>query len=160
MPRDCSFGANAIVAFDVWNELTNDEIFVAHLAVARIDVESAVAIGRRDQELANCLLVTQILYQIHDAGLNQGLLVVADTMQKIKDWVDGGFIRVVVRGKDHAVPNRVPENLARNRTAFCAAGARCGQRHRRQNPEADNQGKSETEPGYAYERPGADVIHT
>ncbi len=129
MPRLSASVAGAVMSLDEGHEFLHQEILVALASVARIDEEGAVPIGRDDQEFADLLLIPQILNQIPAARVEQGLLILAETVQEIEHGIAARLLRIVAGRQQHAIRTTATcENLARDRTAFRAAGGVRGDR--------------------------------
>src|SRR5487761_266957 len=114
-------GPRAIRAFNERQEFADEEILVAVVTVARIDVETGVRVGRDDQKFAKLVLLPKILNQIPSTGADEHLLVFAQAVKKIKDRIAPRLARIVTGRQNRAVANRVAENFAANRAAFNAA---------------------------------------
>src|SRR5690242_9372220 len=82
-----AFRSDAIVAFDERNEFLKKEIFVAHAAIARIDVESSIRFRRDHEVFADFLLLPLVLDDVPAAGTYQKLLVVAEAVEKVENGI-------------------------------------------------------------------------
>src|SRR5271156_331146 len=76
--------ANRVMGLDIRNELANKEIAVAHAAIGRVDVETAPAFGRDDQEIGDLSLLAKIFDQFRSTALEQSLFVIAEPVQEIE----------------------------------------------------------------------------
>src|SRR5207245_11664195 len=112
----------------------HQKILVALAAIVRVDVETSVSGRSDDEELAKLVLLAQVLDQVHAAGLEKDLLVFAQAVEKIKDGVAGGLLRVVSRRQEHAVRHRAAKNFARKREALGASrgAGRCSRQSAKQ----------------------------
>jgi len=100
------------VAFDEGEEFADEEILVAHFAVARVDVEAAVGAGRDDQEFADLLLLPHVFDEVPAALGEQGLRVFSEAVEEIEN---GKFARVtgfVAGRQEDAVGDGVLEDCA------------------------------------------------
>src|ERR1700719_443403 len=89
-------GANPVFTFDVGQELLQKKIVVAHGSVRRIDVKAAAAFGCGDEKIAHLVLLAQILEQRPAATVEEGLLVIAQTVQEIEHRI--ALWRILLRG--------------------------------------------------------------
>src|SRR5215471_21071442 len=127
-PADGAVGtstAEVVFALDLRHELLQEEIAVAHGFIRGIDVEASPALGRHDQKVAHLALVTQIIQQSPAATVEQSLLVVAQSMQKIQNRITPRRVFlgpcVVARRNVNAISNRTLEDLAIKRAAINSA---------------------------------------
>src|ERR1700722_797726 len=146
------FRAHPVVALDIRQKFADEKILIAHLAIARINVEGPPAVRRNNQKFANPFLIAQILNHVHAAGIEQQLLIPAQPVQEIDRGIGVGLIGVVVGRKNHAIRNSMPQNLARRRTAL--RPSRRGTSWRNKNRNAHNQRSHQTQ------RPPAALTHT
>jgi len=121
-------GANAVVTLDERKEFAEKEIFVADLAVARIDIEAGAGSGRGDEEFAELLFLPGVLDEIPPAGMQEHLLVIAEAMKKVENRKLTGLVRVIGGRKKDAVWDGPVKDFAGNGVAFDAAGR--GREHR------------------------------
>src|SRR5580692_2138888 len=80
-------GKNPILAFHLRNEFLQKEVAVRHGAIGRVDIERAAPLWSDDQEITHLALVAQIVEQRPAAAIEEGLLVVAEAVQKIEHRV-------------------------------------------------------------------------
>ena len=126
--------AHAILALDERHEFLEEEIAVADFGFIcvplgnRVDVKAAPALRGDDKEIANLVLLAQVLDQLPGAGVNEGLLVVAESMQKIEHGILFAGVEVVGCGQQHAIVNGLAQNAALDVGTVNAAlgGERCG----------------------------------
>src|SRR5579859_202239 len=67
----------AIPFFDPGHELLQEEILIAVLAIARVDIETRLAGWRHYQEFSQLMLLPKVLDKIHPARMHKHLLVIA-----------------------------------------------------------------------------------
>src|SRR5487761_525736 len=111
-------GPRAVRAFDERQKFADEEILVTLAAVARIDVEAGVGVGRDDEKFAELMLFPKIFDQIPSAGADEHLFVLAESVKKIEHRIAPRLAPVVTGRQNCAVANRVAENFAVHRTAF------------------------------------------
>src|SRR5579863_4087359 len=101
------------------------KIAVAHRAVGGVDVEAASALRCGDQEITHFMLLTEIIEQAPAAATEQGLLVIAQSVQEIKHWITSrrmlGRAGVISGGQIDAIMNDLLEDVAVERAAVDAA---------------------------------------
>src|SRR5579862_1686703 len=121
---------DAILPFDVWKKFLEEKIAVADGAIRRIDVETATGLGSNDQEIAQPVLLAKIIEQRPTAALEQGLLVIAQPVQKIKHWITLRKLGCIVvsRRKINTIADNALQDPAIERTAVDPA--LCAQRER------------------------------
>ena len=99
--------AHAILVLDVGNELLQEKIAVGDRTVGGIDIETPPAFRGNDEKLADLVLPPEIIDQRPSPGVEQRLLVFAETVQKIKNGISRRrmFARaaVIVCRQVHAV---------------------------------------------------------
>src|SRR4029077_18069562 len=96
---------NAILALDERHEFLEKEVAVADLASisSRIDVKAAPTLRSDDEEVADLALLAKIFNQLPGAGVDERLLVVAETMEEVEDGMFFCRLSVVPRRQQHAV---------------------------------------------------------
>jgi hypothetical protein len=127
--RDSAIGAagpGTIVLLDVWEKFLEEEIFVALLAVAGIDVEAGAGCGSGDEEFADAIFFLEILDEVPAAGTEEHLFVVAEAVEEIEDGVAARFVGVEAGRKKNAVGDRAMEDSAGERIAFGARSSEGG----------------------------------
>src|SRR5579859_5061052 len=67
----------AIPPLDRRHKLLQEEILIAALAIARVDVETCLAGWRHNQEFSQLMLLPQVLDKIHSSRMHEHLLVIA-----------------------------------------------------------------------------------
>src|ERR1017187_5911436 len=87
--------AGAIVSLDEGHEFLHQEILVALASISRVNEEGAAPIGRSDHELADLLLIPQILNQVPAARVEKRLLILAETVQEIEHGIAARLLRIV-----------------------------------------------------------------
>src|SRR5205085_6579557 len=95
---DAAIGAarrDAVARLNAGQKFANQKIFVMDLAIARIDVKRGTGIGSDNQKFANLIAFPQILHQIECAAVNEHLIVVAESVEKIQDGELASFVDVV-----------------------------------------------------------------
>jgi len=115
-------GQDAIPFFDEREKLLKQEILVGGFPVLGIDVEACAALGRGDDEVGELTPFAHVLDEVKSAGVDKGLLVVAETVQEIENRELPGFLLVECGGKDDAIADGAREDLAGNGVALDAAG--------------------------------------
>src|SRR5271154_835974 len=100
-------GQDSVFALDVRKQFLQEKIAVAHGAVGGVDVEAASGLRRDNQEVAHLVLFAKIVEQRPAAAVEQGLLVIAQAVQKIEHRITlSGMLRrsrVVTGGQVDAV---------------------------------------------------------
>src|SRR5690348_11538069 len=76
--------SNAILAFNLWHELLQKEVTVAHGAVRRVYVKAAPALRGDDEKIAHLALPAEIVEQRPPTTVEERLLIVTEAMQKIE----------------------------------------------------------------------------
>src|SRR5437868_6742963 len=84
--------ADLIFSLDERQELVQEKIAVTLLAIGRIDIKSASAFRRCDQEFAYLVLSAQFFDLVPRAALKQALFVVTQSMLEIKHWIASGRV--------------------------------------------------------------------
>ena len=102
----------AVMRIDEGHHFLNQKILVGAFSVARIDEEGAIAIGRDDQKFTDLHLFPQILREIEAAGVDHGLLVLAEAVQEIQHRVAARPVVVVAGRQQNAVLDFAVEKLA------------------------------------------------
>jgi len=120
---DSALSSNPVFVFDIGKKFTKEKIAVSDLPVGGIDVETGFRLRRDDEKIPDFMLLAKVFHQIPSPRLEQGLLVVAQTMQVIKDGIAlaGMLGRVVTRGQHDTVMNALAESAAVQRVAVDAA---------------------------------------
>ena len=122
-------GRDAIAFFDEGKKFLDQEILVAVLAVAGVDVEARGAIGRSDQKIFEFVIVTEIGDNVPESGMDEELFIVAEAVEEIKDGEMGGFVGVEGGRENDAVGDGAREDFAGEGVAFDAAGCGVGSRN-------------------------------
>src|SRR5580765_3455238 len=121
----CAARADAVFALNVRQEFLEEEVAVTNRAVGGVDVEAAPSFGRDNQEVAHLVLAAQIVKQCPTARVEESLLVVAESVQKIQYWISLGRMvrrtRVITGGQVDAVVDDLFENTAVQGAAVDAA---------------------------------------
>jgi len=100
------------VRFYVRQELGEKKIAVTIMPVSRIYEETASPLRRDHQEISDLVLLPEIFDQSPTAGSQKGLLVFAQSVQKIQDGVFlAGFFLVAGR-EHHAIMNATMQDVA------------------------------------------------
>ncbi len=112
----CAAGTYSVFAFDVRQKLLQKKIAVTHGTIGGVDVKTASAFGSDDEKIAHLALVTQIFEQGPATAVEEGLLVVAEAVQKIEHritlcWMLCGA-RIVFSGQIDAIVNHLLEDMA------------------------------------------------
>src|SRR5690348_4480038 len=121
-------GASAVVALDERKKFAEEEIFVADVAVTRIDVEAGAGSGRGDEEFVELLFLPGVFDEIPAAGMEEHLLVIAEAVKEIENWKFARLVRVIGGRKKDTVWNGAVKYFAGNGVAFDAAGGGAGNR--------------------------------
>lgn len=105
-----------VSVFNRGNELLQKEIAVAHRSIRGIDIETASAFRSNDQKIADLMLLAKVIEQRPSATIEEGLLVVAEAVKKVKHGIALrrllGCACVITGGQIDAVVNRMVENFA------------------------------------------------
>ena len=101
----------AILLLHLRHEFLLQKIFVARLAILRVEVETVAAAGRENNEIADFALAAKIGHDVPSAEVEQRLLVVAQSMQVIQHRVASGFVLIEVGRKIGAVAYRTGQHL-------------------------------------------------
>lgn len=101
------------------HKFADEKVFVARLAVFRVDVERRVRVWRDDHELLDLAALAQVVDQRRQR--QQRLRVLAQSVQVINHGEALGFIRVERRRQRGTETDRVREDRAFQRGAFEAA---------------------------------------
>src|ERR1700751_2201404 len=107
--------AHPVFLFNVWQEFPQEKVAIALPAIGGIDVETAEALRSDDQEIADLLLAAEVINQRPSAGLEKGLLVVAEAMQEVDHGISIGRARalgIIARRQMDAVPYRAAKHSA------------------------------------------------
>src|SRR6267154_1453957 len=96
----CAAWAGTVTRFDAGQEFLHQKILVADVAIARIDIERCVRIGRDNQKFSNLAALPQILHQIESSGVDEYLLVVAEAVEEIEDGVVARSVGVIAGRKN------------------------------------------------------------
>src|SRR5208282_1233988 len=108
--------ADAVFALNRGDELLQKEIAVANRTIGGVDVETSSAFWSNDEKIANLMFLPEIIQQRPSSAVEEGLLVVAEPVKKIEDWVAlrGSFLsaRIIAGRQVNAVMDRILENLA------------------------------------------------
>jgi hypothetical protein len=115
-------GTDAVVAFDEGKELLQKKILVTDFAVAGIDVEAGFAGGSGDEEILQMTFIAEVFDEIPAAGVEEGLLVVAEAVKEIEDGEAAGFVGVKAGRQKNAIGNGTREDFAGDGIALDAAG--------------------------------------
>src|SRR5579864_8056017 len=116
---------DAVVGFDVGNELGEEEITVAVAVVGGVDEKAATAIGRDHDEVTDLVLLAKIFDQPPAAAAQHGLLVLAEAVKKIKRWVLLVCVGLVTWRQHHAIADFAVEDVAGQSGAVGAALGKC-----------------------------------
>ena len=115
-------GGDAIALFDEREKFLQKKIFVAVLAVLGIDVEARTTVGRGDQEVLQFTFFALVFDEIPEAGMDEELFVVAESVEGIEDRKVFCFVGVESWRKDDAVRDAAGEDFAGEGVALDAAG--------------------------------------
>jgi hypothetical protein len=112
------------VALDEREKFLQEKILVADFAVAGIDVEGGFAGGSGDEEILEAAFIAEIFNKVPAAGMEEGLLVVAEAVEKIENGEAAGFVGVKAGRQENAIGNGAREDFAGDGIAFDAAGGK------------------------------------
>jgi hypothetical protein len=116
---------DSVFRFDQRNKLLEKKVAIPNSPVCRVHVESASALGSDDEKLPDFVLLIEVVKQSPPTAVEESLLVVAEAVQKIKDWIAlRGMLRrtrIVARGKVHAIVNLELQDAAIQSIAVDAA---------------------------------------
>lgn len=136
-------GASTVVLLEVRKEFLEEEIFVALLVVAGIDVKAGAARGRGDEEFLDAVFFLEVFNEIPAAGTEEHLFVVAEAVEEIENGVAAGFVGVEAGRKENAVGDGATEDFAGERIAFGAAG---GEKRKRKDGKERYEVKEKADP--------------
>ncbi len=118
-PCDRMVGAallDTIFRFDPRNKFLQKEIAITNGAIGRIDVKATFPFRRDDKEIAQLMLLAKIVEQRPTPAIEKCLLVVSQTVQKVKHGIlllrTPGCARIVACRKIDTVVNRIFQYLA------------------------------------------------
>src|SRR5947209_13433330 len=138
-------GANAVFAFDMRHELLQEEIAVPYRPICGVDVKTAPALGRYDQEITHLVLLAQIVQQCPSPAVEERPLVVAQPMQKVNHGIAlRGLLAcacVVSRWQVNAVVHDLLQNAAVQCGAINSALGGGSDRHNDKRQENDPMAK-------------------
>src|SRR5712692_4129696 len=83
----CPPRPDAVFALDIRHEFPQKKFTVTHRTVGGVDVEAAHPFRRSHQKVANLVLLAQILDQVPSSRVDQRLLVLSKTVQKVEHRV-------------------------------------------------------------------------
>jgi len=115
-------GADTVVGGDKRKEFAQEKIFVAALAVEGVDIEAGAARGSGDEEFLEQAFVTEIFDKVPGAGVEKGLLIVAEAMKEIENGEAAGFVGVEAGRQKNTIRDGTREDFAGDGVAFDAAG--------------------------------------
>ncbi len=125
----CAAGTDAVFSLDVRQEFLQKKVAVTHGVVGGVDVEAAMSLGGNDEKVVHLVLLAQIVEQSPTAAVKEGLLVVAQAVQKIENWIPlWGMLcctRVIARGHVDAIVGYLFKDFAVQRAAVDAALRGC-----------------------------------
>lgn len=128
-------GSDAIPFFDDGKELLQKEVFVACFAVLGVNVEGRIAFGGGNEEVAQFAFFAHVFDEVECAGVDEGLLIIAETVKKVEYRKLPGFLLVERGGKDYAVADGSREDFAGEGIALDTAGSGGGGEWGRENPQ-------------------------
>ena len=76
------------------------EIFIAHFAVFGVDIEGVTGAGRKNDEVADLALAAQFGDDVPPTGVQQRLLVVAESVQVIEHRIMARLVLIEARAAE------------------------------------------------------------
>src|SRR5205814_2540322 len=99
-----SFRLHRIPLLNVGDEFLQEEIAVTSFTICRIDKEGSPPLGRRDKEVADPVLLPQVLNYIPAAAVEERLLVVAYSVEEIQHRIAARrVLGRIALGEKHAI---------------------------------------------------------
>ena len=110
-----------IAAFDEGEKFLQEKILVTDFAVAGVDVETGAAGGSGDEEILEAAFFAEIFDEVPSAGVNKGLLVIAEAVEEIENGEAARFVGIKAGRQKNAVRNGAGEDFAGEGVALDAA---------------------------------------
>ena len=129
---------NPVPPFDEREEFPDHEVLITILAVSGIDVKTGTGRRSGNQELLDFVFRPKIFDQIPGATVNEELVVVAQSVEKIENGEMPGLISIKRGGQKDAIGNRTREDLARQGIALNAAKGQRRERCRDEQRDTDH----------------------
>lgn len=145
-------GGDAVVLFDVGEKFLQQEIFVALLAVFRIDIKSGAGVGCGDQKILDLAFFAHVFEEIPRAGVHERLFVIAESMEEIQDWKAAGLIGIERGRKNDAIRDAMGQGFAGNGVALDSAAGSEAARHGGEQSEREQKKKCADGPIHIAER--------